>query len=187
MRYVEVFRHSKTGESKGLSEEGRKLAQEARRLLAPRYELYISSPKERAIRTIQELGFERFEVEESFKAINPWEPFDTEVTKRAKERGIIPLAACFEIPPAVSFLKLQGETLIGAIKRIARRLPEEGRALVVSHGGMLEAAALLGFPRYHLEEIGGEIRFCEAAVFELEGEQLVRVEIKRLSQPSAGA
>ena len=34
MRSVEVFRHSKRGEGKGLSEEGRELAQQARSLLA---------------------------------------------------------------------------------------------------------------------------------------------------------
>ena len=180
MKYVEVFRHSKRGEGKGLSEQGRELARRARSLLAPPYGLIVSSPKERARETLEELGFERYEVDDAFTAVNPWEPFDAQVSKLAKERGIIPLAACWEIPEALNYLKLQGETFLSAVKRLARKLPEEGRALVVSHGGILEAAALHGCARYDLAELGGEISFCEAAVFKFEGEELVGVEVKRL-------
>jgi len=179
MKYVEVMRHSKRGDGKGLSEEGRELARRDRALLAPHYDLCFSSPKERARETIEALGFERYEIDEAFTAVNPWEPFDSEVSKLAKERGISPLAACWEIPEALSYLKLQGETFLAAIKRIARKLPEEGRALVVSHGGILEAAALLGCPRYDLAELGGEISFCEAVVFKVEDEKLIGVEVKR--------
>jgi broad specificity phosphatase PhoE len=180
MKYIEVFRHSKRGAGKGLSEEGKVLALKARGLLASHYDLRLSSPKERARETMQALGFERYEVDEAFTAVNPWEPFDAEVTKLAKDRGISPLAACWEVPQALGRLKLHGETLLGAIKRVARRLPEEGRALVISHGGILEAAALHCLPRYDLAELGGEMGVCEAAVFKLDGDQLAGVEIKRL-------
>ncbi len=180
MKYVEVFRHSKRGEGKGLSEEGRELARRGRSLLAPHYDRYVSSPKERARETLEALGFEHYEVDEAFTAVNPWEPFDAQVSKLAKARGIIPLAACWEIPEALSYLKLQGETFLSAVKRVARKLPEEGRAIVVSHGGILEAAALYGCARYQLDELGGEVSFCEAAVFTFDGEKLAGVEVKRL-------
>ncbi len=182
MRFVEVFRHSKRGEGKGLSEEGRALARRARALLAPHYDLCVSSPKERARETMEALGFEQYEVDEAFTALNPWEPFDAEVSRLAKERGVIPLAACWEIPEALSYLKLQGETFLGAVRRIARKLPEDGRALAVSHGGILEAAALHGCARYDLAELGGEIGFCEAAVFRFDGETLAGMGVKRLGK-----
>lgn len=83
---------------------------------------------------------------------------------------------------ALSYLKLQGETFLAAIKRITRKLPEEGRALVVSHGGILEAAALHGCPRYDLAELGGEIGFCEGVVFKFDGDKLARSEVKRLTK-----
>jgi len=180
MKHVEIFRHSQRGAGKGLSDEGRELARRARVLLAPHYDLCVSSPKERARETMEALGFHRYEIDEAFTALNPWEPFDAELTKLAKQRGIIPLAACWDIPAALSYLKLQGETFLGAVKRIARKLPDEGRALVVSHGGILEAAALHGCVRYDLAELGGEISFCEAVVFNFDGEKLVGVELKRL-------
>ena len=180
MKYVEVFRHSKRGDGKGLSEEGRELARHAQSLLAPHYDLCFSSPKERARETMEALGFERYEVDEAFTAVNPWEPFDAEVSKLAKERGILPLAACWEIPDALSYLRMQGETFLGAVKRIARKLPEEGRALVVSHGGILEAAALHGCESYELGKIGGETGFCEGVVFKLDGDKLEGVGVKRL-------
>ncbi len=184
MKYVEVFRHSKRGDGKGLSEEGRELARRARVLLAPNYDLCVSSPKERARETLEALGFDRYEVDEAFTAINPWEPFDADVSKLAKERGMIPLRACWEHPEALNYLRLQGETFLAAVKRIARKLPEEGRALVVSHGGILEAAALHGTPRYHLDELAGEIGFCEAVGFKIDGEKLAGIEIKRLPKIS---
>lgn len=184
MKYVEVFRHSKRGEGKGLSEQGWELARRARALLAPHYDLCVSSPKQRARETLEAFGFDRYEVDEAFTAVNPWEPFDAQVSKLAKERGIIPLAACWEIPEALSYLKLRGETLLTAIKRMARKLPEEGRALIVSHGGILEAAALHGCPRYHLSELGGEIGFCEGVAFKVDGDKLSGVEVKRLPKSS---
>jgi broad specificity phosphatase PhoE len=180
MRYVEVFRHSRRGEGKGLSEAGRQLARGARVILAPHYDLCISSPKERARETLVALGFERYETDEAFTAVNPWEPFDAQVTKLAQARGIIPLAACWEIPEALAYLRMQGETFLAALRRVSRRLPDEGRALVVSHGGILEAAALHGCPRYDLDEIGGELGFCEGVVFRFDGDKLVGIEIKRL-------
>ncbi len=181
MKFVEVFRHSKRGAGKGLDEEGRELARQARRLLSPHYDLCISSPKERARETMEVLGFERYEMDGAFTAVNPWEPFDADVMKLAKERGITPLAACWEIPKALNYLKLQGETVLTAIRRLARKLPEGGRAIGVSHGGILEAAALHGCARYDLTELGGEIGFCEGVVFKFEGETLTGVEVKRLA------
>ena len=180
MKYVEVFRHSKRGEGKGLSEEGRELARNARALLSAHYDLCVSSPKERARETLEAFGFERYNVDEAFTAVNPWEPFDTEVAKLAKERGVSPLAACWEIPEVLNYLRLQGETFLGAVKRVARGLPEKGRALVVSHGGILEASALHGCETYALESIGGEIGFCEGVVFKVAGEELAGVELRRI-------
>ena len=180
MKFVEAFRHSKRGESKGLNEEGRELARRARPLLAPRYDLCVSSPKERARETMEVFGFPSYDVDEAFTAVNPWEPFDEAVTKLAKEKGTTPLAACWFVPEALKYLRFQGETLLGAIHRIARKLPEGGRALVVTHGGILEAAALLGGPRYELDELGGEISFCEGIVFRLEGERLAGIEVRRM-------
>lgn len=180
MKFVEVYRHGKRGEGKGLSEEGRELARRARELLTLPYELCVSSPKERARETMEALGFERYEVDEAFTAVNPWQPFDAEVSKLARERGVSPLAACWEIPAALNYLRLQGETFLGAVRRITRRLPEGGRALVVAHGGILEAAALLGCQDYNLAELGGTFRFCEGVVFRFEGETLAGIEIRRL-------
>jgi broad specificity phosphatase PhoE len=182
MKYVEVFRHSKRGEDKGLSEEGRELARRARVLLAPHYALCVSSPKQRARETLEALGFDRYQVDEAFTAVNPWEPFDQQVSRLARDRGVIPLATCWEIPEALSYLRLQGMTFLDALKRIARKLPEDDRALVVSHGGILEAAALHGCARYELDELGGEIGFCEAVVFKFDGEKLAGVEVKRLAK-----
>jgi broad specificity phosphatase PhoE len=185
MKYVEVYRHSKRGQGKGLSEEGKQLARRTRATLSPHYDLCVSSPKERARETMEAFGFSHYEVDEAFTAVNPWEPFHEAVQKLAKDLGTIPLAACWEVPEALNYLRMQGETMIGAVRRIARKLPEEGRALVVSHGGILEAAALHACANYALEEIGGEIGFCEGVVFKIDGENLAGIELKRLESSSS--
>lgn len=179
MKYVEIFRHSKRGEGKGLSEEGRQWARRARELLSAHYDLCVSSPKERARETMEAFGYDRYEIDEAFTAVNPWEPFDEAVQELARVRGISQLAACWGVPEALNYLRLQGETMIAGVKRIARKLPEGGRALVVSHGGILEAAALHGCANYALEEIGGEVGFCEGVVFKVDGENLGGIEMKR--------
>src|SRR5512135_1212889 len=108
MKYVEIFRHGARGEGKGLSEEGKKSAHRARTLLSPHYDLCVCSPKERARETMEALGFERYEVDEAFTAVNPWEPFDGAVQELARERGTSPLAACWGIPEALNYLRMQG-------------------------------------------------------------------------------
>jgi broad specificity phosphatase PhoE len=186
MKYIEAFRHSKRGEGKGLSPEGRELALRARELLASHYDVCVSSPKPRARETMEALGFERYEIDEAFSAVNPWEPYDHQIMQLAKGRGISPLAACWEIPEALGYLRLRGQTFLDGVKRTAQRLPEGGHALLVTHGGILEAAALHGCTRYDLSEIGGEIGFCEAVVFKFTGEQLVGVEVRRLQRDAKG-
>lgn len=180
MRFVEVRRHSKRGEGKGLSAEGRRLAEKARATLAPHYDLLISSPKQRAIETLQALGYVHHELDQAFTAINPWEPYDAQIERIAKEKGCIPLEACFFVPEAKAHLRREGEKLLEAVCRVARRLPEDGRALIISHGGMLEPAALLGCKEFDLKEIGGEISFCEGVEFQFDGERLAGVRIIRL-------
>lgn len=181
MRSVEVRRHSKRGEGKGLSPEGRALAEKARATLAPHYDLLISSPKERAVETLEVFGFSRCQTDAAFTAINPWEPYDAEVQSLAQQKRCIPLEACFLIPEVREHLRREGEKLLEAVRRVARCLPEGGRALIVSHGGMLEPAALLGCQQFDLKEIGGEIGFCEGVEFQFEGEQLAGVRIIKLS------
>ena len=181
MRYVEVRRHSKRHEGKGLSPEGRALAEKARTTLASHYDLLISSPKERAVETLQAFGFSRCQTDAAFTAINPWEPNDAEVQSLAQQKRCIPLEACFLIPEVREHLRLEGEKLLEAVRRVACCLPEGGRALIVSHGGMLEPAALLGCKRFDLKEIGGEIGFCEGAEFQFEGERLAGVRIIRMT------
>jgi len=45
-----------------------------------------------------------------------------------------------------------------------------------------KSAALHGCPRCDLAGLGGEIGFCEGAVFKFDGEQLGGVELKRLAK-----
>ena len=63
---------------------------------------------------------------------------------------------------------------------MARTLAEEGCALIISHADILEAAALLDCPRYHLDEICGEIGFCEGVDFKFDAENLTGIEMERL-------
>jgi len=181
MKIVEVRRHSIRRDGKNLSPEGVALAEKVREDLAPSYDLYITSSKERTRETMEAFGFTSYTVDDSFTTLDDsvLAKYRREIEEVARREGCSPLYAAFEVPEAAEALRRAGQTYLRALKRVATRLPEGGRALVVSHGGAIEPAALLGFKTYHLKEIGGELKPCEGAVFYFEGDDLAKVEIKR--------
>jgi broad specificity phosphatase PhoE len=182
MKTVEVRRHSIRGAGKNLSPEGVALAKKVRAELAPSYDLCITSSKERAMETMEAFGFTNYSIDDSFTTLDDsvLAKHRREIDEVASKKGCSTFYAVFEIPEAAEALRGAGQAYLKALKRVAHRLPDGGRALVVSHGGAIEPAALLGFSVYHLREMGGELKPCEGAIFYIEADELTKVEIRRL-------
>ena len=67
-----------------------------------------------------------------------------------------------------------------AMRAIAASLPEEGRALVVSHGGIVEAGAVGCRPEDDFAGWGQACGYCEGIRLTFEGERCVAAELLRV-------
>jgi len=183
MKVVEVRRHSIRGSDDTLSDEGKQLARKAGSTLEGKYLCCYSSPKKRAIQTLEEFGYTVFKVDEQFGPL-PGEKvraFEDRATKIVEDQKLTLLEAFFEIRELHPIMEEKGRELIEAVKRICRELPEDGRALVVSHGGAIEPAAILALEKdFSLDVLGGELLECEGVTFFLDGDTVKRVDVIRL-------
>jgi len=182
MKTVEIRRHSKRGEGKGLSREGKKIAQKAAKTLSPPYALLISSPKKRARQTMEAFGFKDYREDERFVTIQSpvIEKLEEKLQKTAQEKGITPLAAFFLIGEAKKALRKWGKTYLDAVIDISKELRDNEKALIVSHGGSIEPAALLFFDEFDLSKIGGPLEYCEGIEFIIEDDKLADIKVIRL-------
>jgi len=183
MKVVEIRRHSVRGGDDTLSEEGKQLARKAGSTLEGNYLHCYTSPKKRAIETLEEFGYTMFKVDERLGPL-PGEkirPFEDRAKKMVENRKLTLLEAFFEIKELHPILEEKGRELIEAVRQICRELPDGGRALVVSHGGDIEPAALLALGRgFSLNVLGGEFLECEGMKFFFEEDSVKRIDVIRL-------
>jgi len=183
MKVVEVRRHSIRGSDDTLSDEGRQLAKKAGSTLEGKYLYCYTSPKKRAIQTLEEFGYTISKVDEWFGPL-PGEkirPFEDRAKKIVEDQKLTLLEAFFEIEELHPIMEEKGRELIEAVKRICRELPDDGQALVVSHGGAIEPAAILALEKgFSLEVLGGELLECEGVKFFLDRGSVKRLDVIRL-------
>ncbi len=185
MKIVEVRRHSIRDEGPHLSKEGIELADKVGKTLEKAYSYYVSSPKERAVETLEAFGIVDFEVSDDFLSVD-----DSELKKHkqktkeiASEKGISKFEASFLFPEGKEALIEMGKTFLENVKKVANKIKHGEKALIVSHGGSIEPAALLGFDEFSLHKMGGPLDCCEGVIFFFdEQNQLQDVKIKRIDQ-----
>ena len=150
--------------------------------MAGNYDLALCSPKTRCRETMEAFGIKVYTEDEAFLPLktDEMDKYKAKITEIARKKKCSSFAACFKIPEAAKALRKQGEELVDVLRRIARELPDGGKALVVSHGGRIEPAALVGMDKFDLAAMGGEIAPCEGALFRFDGEKLVAVGILRI-------
>jgi broad specificity phosphatase PhoE len=173
-RTIDHRRHtmrSKPGEH--LSQQGVDLA---RRVGAgefgaiPRYNLVVTSPTPRAFETAIAMGFAVDEQRDFLwmgEVANdlrwPQWPGDFAQTIRTT-RSVARYA----------------EALAEALRAIAARLPSEGAALVVSHGGVVELSAVALLPDINHEAWGSPIGYAEGMRLVFEGDRCASAEPLRV-------
>jgi len=182
MKIIEIRRHSKRGEGKGLSEEGRGIARRAAATLLGPYALLISSPRERACQTMEAFGFRDYRKDERFTTIQSpiMEKLEEKLEALAEEEDVLLLEAVFLMDEAKEALKEWGGKYLEAIIDVSKELHDGEKALIVSHGGSIEPAALLGFDKFDLKEIGGPLGFCDGIRFFIENDRPSKVEVIRI-------
>jgi broad specificity phosphatase PhoE len=183
MNIVEVRRHAQRGEDGHIGAEGRATCEKARRSMEWPFDRYVASPKPRAVETLEALGAEGHETDERFGTL-PHErlkPYEAEVRKLMEERDLTLLAAYCEHDETVGILSEKGLDVLAALRDLAARLPEGGKALVVSHSGTIEPAACMALGLDYGDVFGADLDFCEGVRFYLEGDDILRVDVVRLA------
>ncbi len=158
MRVIEHRRHAmrvKPGDH--LSQAGVDLARRVGGTME-RYDIVVTSPVARAFETALAMGFA---VDEQWSVLfTPPEVAD-EVNW---EKGCAEYARAARLGGATAqYLSVLAE----AFQALARRLPEGGRALVVSHGGVIEAATVACLPDKDYSGWDASCDYCEGVRFHL--------------------
>lgn len=171
MKTITILRHSIRAAGQNLSPEGVALAREAAKKLNPEYNIVVTSDLPRAIETAEAMGFTVNEHNEIL--CPPGEIVDLEVYWDGDFD---------EFPPAYRQKKHLYEFAVKLreyIKTIAKSLPENGNALIISHGGVVQAAAAGCFPEKDFREFGRSPKYCEGIKIFIEGTEFKDINIIR--------
>lgn len=185
MKKIEIRRHGPAGADGNLTEEGRRIAREARETLEPPYDLYATSPKTRAIETLKELGGISYIIDDRLGTLpsDKLKRYEAKVERLRSTQGLTLLHAYFILEETKAILKEKGEEMLKGVKEISVRLKENGKALIVSHGGSIEPSFLLALQRpFTLDSLGGELAYCEGVELFIEKGRFLRGDVIRLSR-----
>ena len=174
MRYLEVRRHSmRVKPSQSLSPAGIELARQVGRTIGP-YDLVVTSKLTRAVETAIEMGLT--------------------VSDRYAQLGILGDGVEDEIQWSKSFadfalLVRQGgptarlaHDLAELWRSIILTVPEGGQALVIAHGGIIEAGAVACLTQADYSDWGPICGYCEGVRLSFDGDTFAGVEVLRLQE-----
>jgi broad specificity phosphatase PhoE len=153
MRELELRRHSmRVGSGQHLSQEGVDLARRVGATMG-RFDRVATSALPRAFETAIAMGFAVDEQVEALGALG------AEVAREADwQGGCAAFQRAARLGGATAgYVQEQGRLL----RRLAEALPEGGRALVVSHGGILEALAVGSLPDFDWSAWTAAAGYCE--------------------------
>ena len=153
MRYIELRRHTmRVQPTQHLSQEGVRRARRVGESMGP-FNLVVTSRLGRAYETAIAMGFA---VDRQSATLNT---ADAEATRELDfPSGFSRLTEIMEAGGAATRFSLK---LAAFLSDVALRLPEDGRALVISHGGFVEAATIVSLPDHDLTQWGPACDYCE--------------------------
>lgn len=175
MRYLEVRRHAmRTRPGQHLSQAGVELAHRVGRALPP-FNLVIASTALRAVETAEAMGLRVDEKIEQLSTLDPG--VEAEV---AWDAGFAAFAQAMRRGGATARFGIMQAALW---RSIALRLPDGGRALILTHGGIIEAGAVACLPQADHAAWGPACGYLEGVRLAFNGENFVDAEILRVAQP----
>jgi broad specificity phosphatase PhoE len=173
MRVVDHFRHSiRTRPGKHLSREGVLLARRVGATLG-NYDLVVTSKLPRAIETAIAMGYAS---DRRIKELASMFGAEEEVDWSA---GCAALAAALQTSKQVSHVAHRQAEIM---RSISAYLPDKGRALVVSHGGVVELGVVGLLPDEDFSSWGPSCDRCEGVRLHFDGATCVGAELLRMAQ-----
>jgi broad specificity phosphatase PhoE len=178
MRVLEVRRHSLVKDHVHLSRAGVHLARRVGADLGP-FDLVHTSPITRTLETALAMGY----------AVDSQIAILGEVGAEARaefghhERWIWerPFAAFAELIQRGGATACLGRAQADAWRSIVRALPEGGRALVISHGSIIEVGLVACFPRHDHAAWGPPFDRCEGARLTFQDDDWTALELLRVT------
>lgn len=173
MRYLEVRRHAQRNASgESLSEEGIETARRVGQAL-PKFDLVVTSELSWAIATAVAMGYS-IDVKLNAQAYEQDKGYE-EVSRYASPADYAKLIK--NNSGIARWAQAQSEYYLSIIKML-----HEGRkALVISHGGAIDAAAVACFPDANHERWGSSFGHCEGYCLSFENGLFVDITIRRIS------
>lgn len=181
MKTIEVRRHAPADKEKDVSPEGLELAHQARDDLRETYSAHYCSPQKRTAQTMEAFGFEGATPREEFDVLpgDRMKPHMPHVHAFCAEQRCDLIEGMLALDDTRGILEEVAGRFVEGLKQVASELPDDGAALVVSHGGAIEPAVMLSRDDWTLSAMGGALKECEAAIFSVEGDAILGVEIVR--------
>lgn len=172
MRYLEVRRHTiRAKPGQHLSQEGVTRARQIGSTTGP-FALVVTSTLPRAYETAIAMGFavdemldELCQMDEGVDAEIAWDAGFAEFARVIRQGGV-----------TTRFAQQQA----ALYRSIVLRIGEGESALIVSHGGMVEAATIACLPDADHTAWGGFIDCCEGVRLQFDSEYFVAADILRL-------
>lgn len=174
MRYIELRRHTmRVKPGQHLSQAGVDLARRIGDTIGP-FNRVITSTIPRAYETAIAMGFA---VDQQLQELSSLaDGVEDEVNWDA---GFTAFALASQKNGAVKrYIQEQAALL----NRIAHALPDGGAALVISHGGIVEAQTIGCLPHVDFAGWGGGCDYCEGARLHFDGEEFISGEVLRIKE-----
>ncbi len=142
MKQVHIRRHAPKHSTGNLTEEGKKLAKEFKTKLG-KYDLILSSDKPRAIETaILITGLKP--IMDKRAGTPPFTPAQEKKLHELGQNHQYGIAGVIlDNPEYRVMIKIKGKSLVDLIQETLKKLPEDGKALIISHDGVMIAAERL--------------------------------------------
>lgn len=176
MKTIDHYRHAERQKPRDeLTEEGLRLAQRVgsgQFGALPRYERVLTSTVDRAFYTARAMGYS------VDKQLGELEPMSADLIRELDWPQPLDRAATYFLGAgqAGAFSRDQAALL----SRIAADLADGGSALVVSHGGNPEAAAIATLPLEDFANWGEPLRYLEGIRYSYDDDRCVGVQFLRL-------
>ncbi|MBZ0298145.1 MAG: histidine phosphatase family protein [Anaerolineae bacterium] len=172
MRYLEIRRHSmRVKPGQHLSQEGVDLARRIGSEIGP-FEFVITSSLHRAYETAIAMGFAVNDQLEELSYLG--HGIEAEV---AWDAGFAAFAAAYrQAGVTTAFVAQQA----GLWRMMAEPITDGGSALVITHGGIVEAGAVGCLPNVDHAAWGPGVSYCEGVRLHFDGENFVDVDILRI-------
>jgi broad specificity phosphatase PhoE len=174
MKYIEMRRHTlRATPGPHLTQSGVNLARRLGEQMGP-FALVVTSLLPRAYETAIAMGFAVHEQRKEFGALPLPETVEDYEESPASFARWAEQAAANEM--VGEYVRRQAR----ALRDLLDELDDGEAALVISHGGIVEAGAVGCLPQFDWALAGGPVSYCEGVHLTFEGAQCIQVRVLRV-------